>query len=99
MEEALEVCDRVQDICYAGFAGVSVSDFLLPSAFDPGAKGPYSFRNSLEAGDTMTEGGYALVRSTANDERQVTTHGQLSEARLNKARHPSSRAYRRGARL
>ena len=95
LEEALEVSDRVQDTTYQSI-GISLSDFLLPSAFDPGAKGPYSYCNALSAPTAMTSGGYALVRSTVDNEHQVTTNGTVPPAKADKAHHPSSRLYKRG---
>ena len=106
-EEALETCDRVQDRWYSSSNGVAVSDFLLQAAFDPGAPRPYSHLDSLAyntgATPTMTDGGYALVRSVASDEHQATPGhpkrlGVVSEAKAARHRHPSSRAYRRGLR-
>ena len=107
VEEAIECSDRVQDCWYAAGNSVSVSDFLLPSAFDPGAPRPYSHLDSLGtnlgATPTMTLGGYALVRSVGADEHQATpghprTLGHVGEAKALRHKHPSSRAYRRGLR-
>jgi hypothetical protein len=102
-EECLEACDRVEDRFYASPNGVSVSDFLRQSAFDPGAKGPYSRLDSLPNALAMTVGGYALVRSVASDEHQATPCkprivGNPRAARVAKLYHPSSRAYRSGLR-
>lgn len=104
IEEALEACDRVEDRFYQAPNGVCVSDFLLSSAFDPGASRPYSQLDSLEHGTDMTAGGYQLVRTVATDEHQATPGhallvGSPRAARLAKCAHVSSRAYRRGVRL
>lgn len=103
-EEAIEVADRVEDVAYEAPNGVAVSDFLLPSAFDPLAERPFSFRDSIAHPFDMTPGGYALVRSVGTDEHQATPgHARLvgnpPARRASKAHHPSSRVYRRGVRM
>ena len=60
-----DVCDPVQEVGYGIRAGgrlVPMSDFVLPSYFNPyGARGPYDFRRKLRAPFTIFRGGYATV--------------------------------------
>ncbi len=96
IEEALEMCDRVQDVSYVSLNGVALSDFLLPSAFNPKAARPYSWCDSLVSYGALTSGGYALVRSVKDDEHQVFVHGERSEYKIDRHSNPSSRAAKRG---
>jgi hypothetical protein len=63
---AKETCDRVEDQIYKASNGLNLSDFLLPSAWIPGAPGPYSYLQSLTSQldpqnqVTMTAGGYDI---------------------------------------
>jgi hypothetical protein len=61
LEEALEACDRVEDVSYEK-NGISVSNFLRQSAFDPGAPAPWDYQNSLQGQYDTTPGGYAITR-------------------------------------
>lgn len=60
-EEALEECDRLQGSRYAK-SGITVPDFLLPSAWSPGAPRPYSHLDVLENQYDMTPDGYVILR-------------------------------------
>ena len=60
-EEALELCDRLQGTPYQK-NGVQVPNFLYPSAFDPGAPGPYDKQGVLTNGTDLTPGGYVILR-------------------------------------
>lgn len=59
-EQARELCDRVEDTAYPGFNGVMLSNFLLPSAFNPGAPGPFDHLGLLLDGEGRTPGGYEI---------------------------------------
>lgn len=63
---AKELCDPVEQVGY-GVNGVSVSDFVFPSFFNPNAtlpqNAPYNFLNSLTAPFTILPGGYAIQRT------------------------------------
>jgi len=108
--EALEISDRVEDTFYDK-NGVSVTNFLFPSAFDPGSSGPYDFCNALMAGQTLTPGGYVILRvdgqayqQTAHGllvsaKREITIEGEFHPSKLARKRSPLSRSYRRGLRL
>jgi hypothetical protein len=61
-QEAYECADRVQGTDYVTGDNVTVPNFLLKSAFDPGAPGPYDFRKVLAGQLDMTPQGYAIVR-------------------------------------
>jgi hypothetical protein len=98
-EWAIELCDAVQEQSYDA-DGVVVSDWLLPAFFSPGAPGPFSFVQ-LQGGTGpgapfgTTAGGYQLQRASGSGETQVT--GTLGR-RAARAKHYSSRTFRRGLR-
>jgi hypothetical protein len=110
VEEALETCDRVEDAAYE-IDGVSVSNFLLQSAFDPGSSAPWDHMNLLTSQDGQTTGGYVIERQqaaltsttayglTIEVSRQVVAHTDISVTESFKRRknHPASRTSRRGA--
>ena len=60
----LEVGDPVEDDAL-GYQvnGIQMSDFVLPSYFVQGSKGPWDFKSHLKAPNTLTDGGYQLVFS------------------------------------
>jgi hypothetical protein len=98
---AQELCDAVQEANYE-IGGITVSDFVLPAFFAPGATGPMDYLATIGTGavtapfQTMS-GGYQLVRDLDGSETQVT--GMISAHRAAKKAHWSSRTYRRGARI
>lgn len=100
-EWAQELCDAVQEAGYQ-VNGVTVSDFVLPAFFAPVAAAPYDYLGTVGQGavtaplQTMP-GGYQLRRTAGTGEAQVD--GAVGAHRLAKKRHPSSRTYRRGARV
>jgi hypothetical protein len=59
-EKALELCDQVQNTIYS-VNGVSVSNFLLNSAFDPGANAPWDHMGVMKSQDDYSSG-YEIVR-------------------------------------
>jgi hypothetical protein len=70
---AREVADPVESWGYTIVVGgtqVLVSDFVLPSFFDPGAPAPYDHLNRLGAGFSIGQGGYA-IEMTGGQARQV----------------------------
>lgn len=109
-EKAIEAADQVQNTCYAASNGVSVTNFLYPSAFDPGAAPPYDHLGKLKAQDDY-DFGYEIVRSITAEAhdlqaeplaarkgaKTVSTRGtpRLTQRR----RHTHSRARRRGLAL
>jgi hypothetical protein len=96
-EYAKELCDAVQETGYV-IGDVAVSNFLLPAFFAPGASGPYDFLGTAAVAPFHTApGGYQIVRPAGGAATQVL--GRLRDERLAKKRHPTSRTYRRGARL
>jgi hypothetical protein len=112
-EEALELCDRVEDTSYAAPNGVTVSNFLLRAAFDPGAPAPYDKLGVLKDRAGMTPGGYVILRTASSDEHQqrpsgkaageaqhrVSIQGNIRKGKISKKKNPTSRTYRRGVRL
>lgn len=111
-EWAHELCDPVEQGSY-NVNDIAVSDFVLPSYFDAGGTGPYSFAQAqLGDGPAMpfgiASGGYAIKRTAGSGESQVqafegpTVSLTLSVPfgmRAAKKRHWSSRTFRRGARV
>lgn len=66
---AFEVCDPVQGNSYAikvNGSNISMSDFIFPSWFFPGAKSPdnmpFNYMKTLKTPFTLDKGGYAIVR-------------------------------------
>lgn len=86
--QALEGCDRVQDCSYAAPNGVYVSNFLLQSAFDPGAPGPWDKMGALQQGEALTPGGYEIDIAAGGE---TTTQGKLTA----RAASPYGRIQRR----
>lgn len=89
---AKELCDTVEDTTYAATNGASLSNFLLPNAFIPGAPGPWDFLQLLASANSMTAGGYDIEASAPTSIHEVTAlksigmgvslhHGRLVRAR------------------
>lgn len=95
-EYAQEACDAVQEAGYE-IDGVTVSDFVYPAFFAPGAGGPYSFTGAVSVPLQTMPGGYQLVRSGAGQPTSVW--GFMAPHRMEKKRHWSSRTARRGAKV
>lgn len=100
-EWAHELCDAVQEWTFT-IEGITVSDFVLPSFFAPGSLAPWNY-GATQGGQAVAgpfataPGGYQVKRSSGGGETQVD--GVIRGARLAKKRHPTSRTYRRGARI
>jgi hypothetical protein len=100
-EWAQEACDATESDSYS-IGNVTVSNFLLRSFFAPEAPAPWSYLGSLGREPipgpfAVASGGYQMKRAASGQETQV--NGSIREFRQAKARHPSSRTYRRGARV
>jgi hypothetical protein len=73
---ACEVCDPVQADGYritAGGMRVPVTDFVLPSFFNPWASGPYDHLAVLDAPFTLATGGYAVCEKAGGTKER---HGR-----------------------
>jgi len=83
---------------------IRVSDFVLPAWFVPGAPGPYTFLDTVDApfGLSRNGGGYRLIRDAhGNVSSDFGRHGVTSAAIAKMARKiadPRSRTARRGLR-
>lgn len=108
MQIAREVCDPIQDRTYPidlgdGGAPIIVPDFVLPAYFDLTITGPTSYGEAacglprLEPFN-RTSGGYQLARN-ADGSGETQVFGYMPPHRRMKARHHSSRTYRRGLRV
>ncbi|HZU83817.1 MAG TPA: hypothetical protein VE987_12910 [Polyangiaceae bacterium] len=112
--DAEEYCDKVQNTGYAASNGVMLSNFLFPSAFIPGASGPWDYLGVMQSQDDVSNGYGIQADSPANvgqiggqrvmgehvtGGRRVHAVGSLTEKQLRRKAHPWSRAYRRGLRL
>lgn len=60
-ETAQEACDAVEDTQYK-HNGIDLTNFLLPSWFNPFGKAPYDYLGALSAPFSMTKGGYMIIR-------------------------------------
>ncbi len=106
-EYALELCDGVEAFFYEkfGISGqddtpVALSDFLLPSFFDPAGEAPYSFKDNAKAPFTTAPASgadYQIVRKVnETGAGQVTAiEGAWHPSRDCAKRHRSSRTTRR----
>lgn len=59
---AQELCDAVEDTGYH-HEGADLTNFLLPSWFNPFGEAPFDYCGALSAPFTMTPGGYMIVTS------------------------------------
>lgn len=101
-EVAKEACDAVESFCFTvPGTSVDVSDFLLPSFFDPGGVAPFSKMGNPKAPmTTATNQGtdYQIVRTVdESGAQQVTADLSRHPRRLAKS-NPTSRTSRRLAR-
>jgi hypothetical protein len=72
---AREVCDAVQERTYsirAAGKAVRVSDFVLPSFFNPWASRPFDHLDALKTPFTLDHGGYAMVERATKDHERDT---------------------------
>jgi hypothetical protein len=97
IEEALELCDRIEADVWTTPNGVDVSNWLLPSAFIPGSAGPWDYKGTLKGQYDKTEQGYAILREDgANLPDQARAPHPSQAERL---AWPGSRLARRGHRF
>jgi hypothetical protein len=98
-EEAKEECDRLQGSGYLK-NGCMVANFLLRSAWVPGAAGPWDFKGVLANQYDSTPDGYVILRTQgANVKASGKGLDNMSALKLARKRHQVSRTYRRGVRL
>lgn len=67
---AFELCDPVQGSGYQ-IGPAQVSNFVLPSYFDPHGPGPWDFLKRLRGPFSLEDGGYAILRNSPSDEKAV----------------------------
>ena len=90
---ALEVCDAPEDDSYAyPVNGIHMSDFVLPSWFDPNGSAPFTFRNTISKPLTLAPGGYIGRRQGDGPWSQVMADGRIGRRAV---KGPSSRTKRR----
>lgn len=107
-EQAGEVSDRVEGDSYAQDATVSgetrpvkVSNYLLPSAFDPTGKAPFDRLGKLFTWNDMSPGGYVILRDittgkVGNVFASFATDDKVAEETVRRKReNPLSRVSRR----
>ena|SRR5579863_1963756 len=74
---ALETCDRIEQLIYKASNGLNLSNFLLQSAWMPGASGPYDFMQTLtsqfapDGSVFIATGGYDIEATAPTDEHDV----------------------------
>ena len=99
LEVAVEACDAVEGFCY-DIDGISVSDFLLPSFFDPDGQAPYSYMLKPEKPfTTAPDGGqnYQITRAVNEAGVKQVFASAVHASRLAAKQNPKSRTARRGA--
>lgn len=110
-EVAFESCDPVEGDSYLQDATIGdetrqipVSNYVLPSYFDPSGRHPFDRMGKLKAPFTMTDGGYMAVRDASGNETDVfadrkprVEHGgeRGKMAAMRKRSKPDSRLSRR----
>src|SRR5579872_1594597 len=106
-QAARELCDPCETDRYqievtigAEARRIWVSDFVLPAWFVPGAPGPYTYLDTVDApfGLSRSGGGYRLIRdkygAISSDFGRLVTREHMGR----KLQNPMSRTYRRGLR-
>jgi hypothetical protein len=92
---AYEACDACEDDQFAySINGQLMSDFMLPSWFDPNGKAPFTFRNTIAAPLTLAAGGYIGVRSLP-DGQWTQRFAETSPVSPRQSKKPTSRTMRR----
>jgi hypothetical protein len=74
-----ELCDAVEAVTYS-VNGVDVSDFVLPSFWDRGAKGPYSHQGAATLPYVTAPGGYQIMRTSGTNEHQTALESHEPKA-------------------
>jgi hypothetical protein len=74
MMRAHEACDTVQNTGHAGEHGVWLSNFLLASAFIPGAPAPWDYQGVMQSQDDYSNG-YEIQAGSPQDISQVSGNG------------------------
>jgi hypothetical protein len=101
-EVAKEACDAVEAYSYVPPGCTApVSDWVLPSFFDPGGAPPYSHLGKPPAPMTAASAGgadYQIVRTVDPSGGQQVTAALEGHPRQKAKAHPSSRTSRRGVR-
>ena len=94
-EYAYEACDACEDDSLAyPINGHMMSDFVLPSWFDPVGKAPYTFRNTIHAPLTLAVGGYIGVRQLPDGQWTQRT-AEVEPISHRQIKGPHSRTTRR----
>jgi len=93
VEEARELCDRTEGDVWTAPNGVDVSNWLLPSAFIPGAAGPFDYKGTLSGPYDKTKDGYALLRQDGAELPDQARVGQHPAQAARRA-FPGSRHHR-----
>lgn len=108
-EIAFESCDPVEGDSYPQDATIGtetrqvpVSNYVLPSYFDPNGQHPFDRMGKLTAPFTMTDGGYQAVRDASGNETDVFAEARVEHggergklAAMKKRAKPDSRLSRR----
>ncbi len=93
---ALEMCDACEADAYevdVDGRPVSVSDFVLPAYFGPGAPGPYDYLNTLPGPFTVGAGGYEIRMIGGAVSQRFGA--RYPDSKLAGKYHPASRTNRR----
>jgi hypothetical protein len=99
-EVAFEMCDVVEGFSFVpSGCEMPVSDFVLPSFFDPSGARPYSHLDKPPAPMTIAPdqgANYQIVRTVDENGAQQVTADLGAHPRARAKHHPSSRTSRRG---
>ena len=69
-QAAREACDMVQNTFYEASNGVSLSNWLYPNAWVPGAPGPWDYLGVMKAADDVSNG-YVIEATSPTDVHDV----------------------------
>jgi len=78
---AREACDAVQSSTYQDRHGVSLSNYVHPNYFIPGAPGPYDALGVLHAPLSVARGGYVILADYSNERDSFGARRALDEGR------------------
>lgn len=71
---AFEACDPVQGAPLYSYAGIQLSNFVLPAYFDIGSAGPWDYLGVLKGPQTVAPGGYQILKLPDGSYTEVFGH-------------------------
>lgn len=78
---AREACDAVQSSVYVDHEGITLSNYVLPNYFIPGAPAPYDRLGVLHAPLSLAPGGYVILADYSDERDSFGARRALDEGR------------------